>query len=290
LESEGLFAPESKKELPEKPERIGVVTSPSSAAFRDVIHVLRRRYPLVEVVLSPTPVQGEEAPSKIVAALQALNDFSKPDVILLVRGGGSLEDLWAFNHEDVVRAVASSPIPTISGIGHETDLILTDFAADVRAPTPSAAAEMATPDRRELHVDVMELREHLIRGFREILTAQRWRLVEKESALARVSPKAKVLNAKQLLDDLFQRATATMRHKISLRRAALAGLSETLRVIGPSSVLERGYALVTKIEDGKIVRSVSQVDKGDLLSVRVSDGRFEVETRSSEGKEEDNCD
>jgi len=284
LEAEGLFAPERKRELPEKPNRIGVVTSPSAAAFRDVIHVLRRRYPLVEVVLSPTPVQGEEAPAKIVAALQALNDFAKPDVILMIRGGGSLEDLWAFNDEAVVRAVANSEAPVVSGIGHETDLILTDFAADVRAPTPSAAAEIATPDRQELQMDIQELGDRLDRSFTDQLLELHRQLIERKTALVRVSPHAKVLNATQQVDDLFQRATATMRHGISLRRAALDGLAQTLRVIGPSSVLARGFALVSKGDDGSIVRSVKQISAGDLLQVRVSDGRFEAEARSDEHK------
>jgi len=282
LEAEGLFAPERKQELPEKPQRIGVVTSPSAAAFRDVIHVLRRRYPLVEVVLSPTPVQGEDAPPKIVAALRALNDFAKPDVILIVRGGGSLEDLWAFNHEDVVRAVANSEIPVVSGIGHETDLLLTDFAADVRAPTPSAAAEIATPDRQDLQLDIHELGDRLTRSLSDHLLDLHWQLAESKNALARVSPYAKVLNAKQQVDDLSSRTQASMRHQISLRKTALEGLKRTLRVIGPSSVLERGFALVSKEQDGSIVRSVKQVRGGELLQIRVSDGSFNAETRSEE--------
>ena len=282
LEAEGLFAPERKRALPEKPQRIGVVTSPSAAAFRDVIHVLRRRYPLVEVVLSPTPVQGEDAPPKIVTALQALNDFTKPDVILIVRGGGSLEDLWAFNHEDVVRAVANSEIPVVSGIGHETDLLLTDFAADVRAPTPSAAAEIVTPDCQDLQLDIHELGDRLTRNLSDHLLDLRWQLDERKNALARVSPTAKVLNAKQQVDDLSFRTQATMRHQISLRKTALEGLRRTLRVIGPSAVLERGFALVSKEQDGSIVRSVKQVRGGELLQIRVSDGSFNAETQSKE--------
>jgi len=284
LEAEGLFAPERKRELPGKPQRIGVVTSPSAAAFRDVIHVLRRRYPLVEVVLSPTPVQGEEAPPKIVAALQALNDYSKPDVILVVRGGGSLEDLKAFNDEAVVRAVANSVAPVVSGIGHETDLILIDFAADVRAPTPSAAAEIVTPDRHELQMDVQDLGDRLIKNFEDHVLELRWQLLERKTALARVSPRAKVFNAQQQVDDLSQRAIVAMRHQISLHKTALEGLSQTLRVIDPSSILERGFALVSKQKDGSIVRSVEQISEGDLIHVRLSDGRFGAVAKSDEQK------
>jgi exodeoxyribonuclease VII large subunit len=284
LEAEGLFAAERKRELPEKPQRIGVVTSPSAAAFRDVIHVLRRRFPMVEVVLSPTPVQGEDAPPKIVTALQALNDYSKPDVILMVRGGGSLEDLKAFNDEAVVRAVASSAAPVVSGIGHETDLILIDFAADVRAPTPSAAAEIVTPDRHELLMDVHELGDRLIKNFKDLVLELRWHLMDRNTALARISPHAKVLNAQQQVDDLSQRAIVAMRYQVSLRKTALGGLTQTLRVIDPSSVLDRGFALVSKQEDGSIVRSVGQVGEGDLLQVKVSDGHFGAVAKSDEQK------
>jgi exodeoxyribonuclease VII large subunit len=274
LESEGLFDPERKQPLPARPTRIGVVTSPSAAAFRDTINVLRRRYPMAEVILSPTPVQGAGAPHKIVAALEILNEDVKPDVILLVRGGGSMEDLWAFNDEDVVRAVAASEVPIVSGIGHETDLILTDFAADVRAPTPSAAAEVATPDRVELLLDLQEFRQNLIRIFSDEVRDLRWQLSERKSTLLRASPYSQILNAKQQVDDLFQRAVSAIRHQLALQRAAIEGLAQTLRVVAPTAVLARGYALVRKEEDGAIVRSVLEVHSGDTLKVQVSDGEF----------------
>jgi exodeoxyribonuclease VII large subunit len=284
LEAEGLFGLERKRSLPLRPSRIGIVTSPSAAAFRDVINVLRRRYPMVEVILSPTPVQGAEAPPKIVAALEFLNEHAKPDVILMVRGGGSMEDLWAFNDEAVVRAVAASEVPIVSGIGHETDLILTDFAADVRAPTPSAAAEVATPDRVELLLDLQDVRQHLIRIFSDEVGELRWELSKHQNALLRVSPYSQVLNAKQQVDDLFQRAAYTIRHYIALQRAAITGLAQTLRVVAPTAVLARGYALVRKEEDGSIVRSVMQVESGDTLKVQVSDGEFQA--HANDGSEE----
>jgi exodeoxyribonuclease VII large subunit len=276
LEAEGLFDPERKRSLPARPGRIGVVTSPSAAAFRDVIHVLRRRYPIAEVILSPTPVQGEEAPSKIVAALELLNEHVKPDVILIVRGGGSMEDLWAFNDEAVVRAVAASEVPVVSGVGHETDLILTDFAADLRAPTPSAAAEVATPDRMKLLLELQEIRQFLVRMFSDQVRELRWQLSERKTALLRASPVFRVLNAKQQVDDLFERAVYAIRHQLALREAAITGLTQTLRVVAPTAVLARGYALVRKEEDGSIVRSVMQVRSGEALKVQVSDGEFKA--------------
>jgi exodeoxyribonuclease VII large subunit len=207
-------------------------------------------------------------------------------VILVVRGGGSMEDLWAFNDEEVVRAIADSEVPVISGIGHETDLILADFAADVRAPTPSAAAEIATPDRVELLIDLQEITNQLKRLFSDRVRELRWRLFERRAALVRASPYVQILNAKQQVDDLFQRATASLRYHLSLRRAAVEGLSQTLRVVAPTAVLARGYALVRKVVDGSIVRSVKQVGKGDQLGVQVSDGEFQAEVQEDKGEKE----
>jgi exodeoxyribonuclease VII large subunit len=286
LEAEGLFDPEQKRPIPVRPGRIGIVTSPSAAAFRDVINVLKRRYPMVEVILSPTPVQGAEAPPKIVAAVQVLNEHVKPDVILVVRGGGSMEDLWAFNDEAVVRAIAASEAPVVSGLGHETDVLLSDFVADVRAPTPSAAAEVATPDRLDLRMDVEDLRRHLIQVFSDQLRKLRWELVETKTALVRASPYSKILNAKQQVDDLFQRAASSIRHHLILRRAAVTGLTQTLRVVAPTAVLARGYALVNKEEDGSLVRSIQDVRSGDPLRVRVSDGEFKAEAKGGEGRKD----
>ena len=163
LEAEGLFAPERKRPIPPKPKRIGIVTSPTGAALQDMLNTLQRRYPLVEVVLAPTPVQGDEAPARIIAALQNVAEIAHPDVIILARGGGSIEDLWAFNDERVARAIAASPIPVITGVGHETDFTIADFVADLRAPTPTAAAELATPNQADLRLDLSELNDRLNR-------------------------------------------------------------------------------------------------------------------------------
>ena len=209
LEAEGLFAPERKRSLPLFPRRIGVVTSPTAAALRDILNVLGRRYPLAEVLLSPTQVQGDAAPPQIVAALQALNERDDVDVIIVARGGGSLEDLWAFNDERVARAVAGSRIPVICGVGHETDFSLADFSADVRAPTPSAAAELVAPDRAELCAQVAGLAAALTTTLQGTIEEHRWRLAEQARALKHLSPAAQLTQARQRVDDLLSRAEAT---------------------------------------------------------------------------------
>jgi exodeoxyribonuclease VII large subunit len=274
LEAEGLFAPERKRPLPRFPRRIGVVTSPDAAALRDILNILSRRYPLAEVVLAPTLVQGEEAPPQIIAALRALNAREDIDVILLVRGGGSLEELWAFNDERVARAVAASRIPVVCGVGHETDFSLADFAADRRAPTPSAAAELATPDRAELAGQVRTLRARLVRALEADLARRRGRVQEQVRVLRRLSPALRLSQARQRLDDLTERAGRAIRHQIAVRRERLAGLAGRLEGVSPLATLERGYAIVRRVADGLIVRSPSQVAVGDALQVRVRDGEF----------------
>lgn len=281
LEAEGLFSPERKRPLPRFPRRIGVVTSPDAAALRDILNILSRRYPLAEVILSPTLVQGEEAPPQIIAALRALNAREDIDVILLARGGGSLEELWAFNDERVARAVADSRIPVVCGVGHETDFSLADFAADLRAPTPSAAAELATPDRAELQQKVRVLRARLVRALEADLSRRRERVREQARALRRLSPILRLVQARQRLDDLTERAGRAIRHQIAVRRERLAGLAGRLEGVSPLATLERGYAIVQRAADGLIVRSPAQVEVGDALRIRVRDGEFGA--RVSEG-------
>jgi len=276
LEAEGLFDPARKRPLPAWPGRIGIVTSPTGAALQDVVHILRRRFPLAEVVLAPTPVQGEDAPAGIVAALLALNRHARPDVILLVRGGGSLEDLAAFNSEAVARAVAASSAPVVSGVGHETDFTIADFAADKRAPTPSAAAEVATPDRIELAEDLAGARRAQQRAFSLTLQERRSALLGLQAGLQAASPRAVLANARQRVDDLGLRARRALETGLALRRASVRGLAQTLRAVGPAAVLARGYAVVQQLATGAVVRSVRQVNPGDPLQVRVHDGSFEA--------------
>jgi exodeoxyribonuclease VII large subunit len=280
LEAEGLFAPERKRPLPSFPHRVGVVTSPSAAALRDIVNVLSRRYPLAELLLAPTLVQGDDAPPQIVAALQALNDHDDVDVIIVARGGGSLEELWAFNDERVARAVAGSRVPVICGVGHETDYSLADFAADVRAPTPSAAAELVAPDRAELRAQVAGLSGALVAALHGAVEERRWRLAEQVRALKHLSPAVQLAQARQRVDDLLGGAQAAVRHDLALRRERLSGLMGRLAGVSPLGTLERGYAIVRHQETGDVVCSVAQVALGDTLAIRVADGTFEADVSS----------
>ena len=280
LEAEGLFAPERKRPLPPFPRCIGLVTSPTAAALRDIVNVLSRRYPLAELLLAPTLVQGDEAPPQIVAALEALNARQDVDVIVVARGGGSLEDLWAFNDERVARAVAASRIPVICGVGHETDFSLADFAADMRAPTPSAAAELVAPDCAELRAQVAGLAGALVAGLQTSIEERRWQLAEQTQALKHLSPAVQLAQARQRVDDLLSNAQAAVRHDLALRRERLDGLIGRLSGVSPLGTLERGYAIVRRRETGAVVRSVEQVAPGDALGIRVTDGEFDVEVSS----------
>jgi exodeoxyribonuclease VII large subunit len=275
LAEEGLFDPARKRPLPLFPRRIGLVTSPIGAALRDILNVLRRRYPLVEVILSPTQVQGDEAPPQIVSALQAVGRVEGVDVVILARGGGSLEDLWAFNDERVARAVAASPVPVVCGVGHETDFTIADFVADLRAPTPSAAAELATPDRGELARHVAHYRSRLAAVIEETVAGQRRQLAGEVRALRRLSPQAWIDGRRQRVDDLSRAAQTTVAHRLSLARVRLDGLGRRLSVLNPGATLARGYAIVRRADDGRVVVSVGQVSSGDRLSVGVSDGQFD---------------
>jgi len=276
LEAEGLFAPERKRPLPRFPHCIGLVTSPAAAALRDIANVLSRRYPLAEVLLAPTPVQGNAAPPQIVAALEALNARGDVDVIIVARGGGSLEELWAFNDERVARAVAASRVPVICGVGHETDFSLAGFAADVRAPTPSAAAELVAPDRAELRAQVAGLSAALTAALQGAIGERRWRLTEQTQALKHLSPAIQLAQTRQRVDDLLGRAEAAVSHGLALHRERLDGLIRQLAGVSPLGTLERGYAIVRRCETGAVVRSVAQVAPGDALGIRVTDGEFEA--------------
>jgi exodeoxyribonuclease VII large subunit len=273
LETEGLFDPARKRPIPRWPHRIGIVTSPTGAALRDILNTIRRRYPLVEVVLSPTPVQGVEAPAGIVRALQTLNQLAGVDVILLARGGGSLEDLMAFNDEGVARAIVASDVPVISGVGHETDFTIADFAADLRAPTPTAAAELATPNQQDLKGDLESLVERLSRNTLAALQAPRFTLNALHNRLLLNSPRTRLRSDRQRLDDLSRRAQAGLDHTLEIQRTHLDGLSRRMAALNPTAVLGRGYAMVYGPQ-GQLVRRVGQVLAGDPISVLVSDGGF----------------
>lgn len=272
LEAEGLFDPERKRALPARPRRIGIATSPTGAALQDMLNTLRRRYPLAEVLVAPCAVQGEEAPLQIVAALGALDRLGA-DVILLARGGGSLEDLWAFNDERVVRAVAASRVPVVTGVGHETDFTLCDFAADLRAPTPTGAATLATPDVRELGGGVNVLRQAAQAQIAARLAAHRTAVDGLAQRAGRVSPDRRLAHHRQRIDDLNRRASLAISHHLRNARQRLTGTRLRLAALDPTAVLSRGYAIVSR-PDGAVVSSTAQVAPGDPLRVRVADGEF----------------
>jgi len=276
LYAEGIFDEGRKRPVPEHPRTIGVVTSPDAAALRDVLRVLQRRYPLVRVLLSPTLVQGEEAPSQIVAALERLNQRDDVDVILLVRGGGSLEDLWAFNNERVARAVAKSRLPVISGVGHETDFTLADFAADRRAPTPSAAAEIATPNVADLRVSLLSLQGRLVRAVAHRLRTLRERLERTCTSLRHLSPLSRIASARLRVDDLSARLDALAAHRIELASQRLRSLMARLEALNTSSVLRRGYALVLDRASGHAVTAAHATSSGQRLALRFYDGDVPV--------------
>jgi exodeoxyribonuclease VII large subunit len=222
LNAEGLFAAERKRAVPLLPKRIGVITSPSGAAIRDILHVLARRFAAVPVLIYPVSVQGAAAAGEITAALRLAGARADCDVLILARGGGSLEDLWAFNDEALARAIVASPIPIISGVGHEVDFTIADFAADVRAPTPSAAAELAVPNGEEWLMSLRRLQVRLVRAVSRQVEAQRERLRWLIGRAALVSPVARLSQQSQRLDDLEIRLTRNWRHMLTQRRSALA--------------------------------------------------------------------
>jgi len=272
LEAEGLFDPARKRPIPSLPKCIGIVTSATGAALRDMLNTLRRRLPLAEVILAPSPVQGSEAPSALVNSLESLNRLN-PDVILIARGGGSIEDLWAFNDERVVRAVAASQAPVICGVGHETDFTLCDFAADLRAPTPTAAAELATQTTLDdLRDDLSAQEAHLASLTLGLLADQQAWISSLAARLRYVSPERQIQSAAQRVDDLSRRALSALTHRIQLQASRVEGMSSRLQALNPASILSRGYAIVTRQADGRVVGRVA--DAQGALKVRVSDGEF----------------
>ncbi len=288
LEAEGLFDAELKRSIPKLPKIIGIVTSPTGAALQDMLTTLQRRYPIAEVVLAPTSVQGVDAPAGIVAALRGLNREAHPDVILIGRGGGSIEDLWAFNDESVVRAVAASDALIVSGVGHETDFTLTDFAADLRAPTPTAAAEVATPDKAELLAAVVELSSRHTTILRERLADLRWEVGQAQSGLERVSPRHAINTYRQRLDEVILRLKRAIHIGLEQKGLILDNLQRSLNSLSPQAVLNRGYALVTREADSSLVKRAAQVRPDEGIHIQVSQGSLNA--RVTKVKQEDGDD
>jgi exodeoxyribonuclease VII large subunit len=279
LEQEGLFEQSRKRPLPPFPERIGVVTSPTGAVFHDICAILARRWPLAEIVLAPSAVQGIEAVRGIVAGIAALNEEPDMDVIIVARGGGSMEELWAFNEEAVARAIYASHAPFVSAVGHETDYTIADYVADVRAPTPSTAAELVAPDRRTVATTIVARRAALSTAARLCLDEGVGCL---RGALGRMEHCAPPIDRdRQRVDDVLRLAGTMIDAAFARSREHVGGFRLQLRSLHPQATLARGYALVEK--DGVAVRRVRDVKSGDALDVRVSDGGFaaRVEPKSS---------
>ncbi len=281
LDAEGLFAPEHKQPIPTRPSRIGVITSPTGAALHDILDTLRRRYPLAEIVLAPAAVQGPRAPAELLQALKNLETLGNLDLIILARGGGSIEDLAAFNDEALARAIFNCPIAIISGVGHETDFSISDFVADLRAPTPTAAAELATPSLDETLGELADQRGRLQTTIVSLLQDIRWALQSQRHAIERRSPLARIANERGRLDQISQQLVFALRRGMDQRRAMLAGQSARIETLNPRKVLERGYSVVSD-ETGNVIASRKRAKAGQPINIEVVDGSYQAEIKAQD--------
>lgn len=271
LEKEGLFHSKYKKPIPYLPERIAVITSPTGAAIRDILSVIKRRFNRIEILIFPVLVQGEGARASIVEALNKANLMDNIDVIILGRGGGSIEELWAFNEEDVAKAIFSSNIPVISAVGHETDYTIADFVADLRAPTPSAAAELAVPAKEELKERLSLLNRRLNHLMKGNLQVHRKNLTNLLTAYSFKYPYHRIYDERQRLDFLLGHLHKQENRFIRENRILLKGLGSRLNALSPLAVLERGYSVTTD-ENGRVLKRIKQISPGDQITVTLSDG------------------
>lgn len=278
LSNEGLFSEELKRPIPIYPERIGVITSPTGAAVQDILNILGRRYPIAEVVFCPVLVQGEGAPSQLVDAVKRFNKAKAADVIIIGRGGGSIEDLWAFNDEKLARAISESDIPIISAVGHETDFTICDFVADLRAPTPSAAAELATPNMAELLSYLKSIRDSLPAIMQRQIDFKRQELDSLTSTKVLLSPKEFVNIRKDELDVLLSDMTKAFKSILTEKQREFVTLSAKLEALSPLSVLSRGYSIVQN--ENKVAKSVKDLSIGENITIRLSDGKAECEIKT----------
>ena len=272
LEKEGLFDEARKKTLPKFPLRVGVITSGAGAAFRDILNVTGRRFPTAQILLYPSLVQGEDAPASLIEGVRWFSERRNVDVLIIGRGGGSIEDLWAFNDEGLARALAACPIPTISAVGHETDFTICDFVCDRRAPTPSAAAELAVPEKTALQTDLLSKEERmqsaLLKSFRE----KREKLDRLKNSRPLTDPHAAIAVKAQALEALAARFAASSRLTVERKRAALAALAGKTATLNPMSVLARGYGAVFD-PGGRVIKSAGELRENDRIVLRLHDGR-----------------
>ena len=310
LEAEGLFDPARKRPLPSFPQRLGIVTSLQGAAIRDILSVLRRRFSNLEILIYPVAVQGDSAKAEIAGAIEDLNrEFPRLDVLLVGRGGGSLEDLWAFNEEIVARAIAASAIPVISCVGHETDFTIADFVADLRAPTPSAAAELVVRNKQELELHLDQLSSRLLQALKALsrhtelklghlvlgglLPSLRHRLAVLEGRLAAAlsspslhRPELLWAERERRVLELAQRALPALPRLLQRKEEAVAAAVGKLNALSPLAVLSRGYSITTKLPKGTVVRSASEVRSGDRLLIKLHQGEVRARVVEDPHQEE----
>ena len=278
LQSQGLFDPAHKKPIPKLPGTIGIVTSSAGAALHDMLRILRHRYPLTRVVLLPVRVQGTEAPGEIAAAIAYANRYHLADLLIVGRGGGSLEDLWAFNDERVAHAIYNSHIPVISAVGHEPDVTISDYVADLRAATPSNAAELAVPDQDAIRQTLDAMTSTMATSVNRQLKAARVHLNALASSQGLQSPLGYLQQRRKNLQMLRDRITSAQLHQISLKKQYFIGYTSKLDALSPLKVLTRGYAL-TQQKDGSVIRSVKQIRCDDLIHITLADGNITAEVK-----------
>jgi exodeoxyribonuclease VII large subunit len=270
LAGEGLFDSEHKKPLPEFPERIGIITSPTGAALQDILNILNRRFPSLEVILNPVKVQGEGASSEIASAIKDFNKFGEIDVLIIGRGGGSLEDLWAFNEEIVARAIYNSKIPVISAVGHEIDFTIADFVADLRAPTPSAAAELVVKDKIDIFENIRNFCYTMEQDLENTIKSGKEKIASLISSYSFNRPKDLIQQSAQRIDELDRHLDQVINYKINILHERTKSLDKRLESLNPDSVLERGYSIIYRSED--IISRANKLKSGDDIRIRFHDG------------------
>ncbi len=285
LEGEGLFREDKKRPLPKIPVRIGIITSPTGAAIRDMINIAGRRFPLAELILFPSLVQGEGAAAQLIEGIKYFSSKKCVDVIIIGRGGGSIEDLWAFNNEELARTINFSKVPVISAVGHETDFTICDFVSDKRAPTPSAAAEIALPDTAELKRKINNITGRLELLLNQRITIGRQAVKRSSERKALQSPSYMIDEKRMIMLNLENRLIAAQKIILTNKRSSFANLTASLQAINPLAVIARGYSAVFG-EDGKLIKSIKQLKKGETVKFKLTDG--EVQSTVTEIKESEN--
>jgi len=272
LSDEGLFSEIKKKAIPPFPQKVGIITSPTGAAIRDIISVIKRRFPSVQIIIRPVRVQGNTAAQEIAEAIQEFNEYGQVDILIVGRGGGSLEDLWAFNEEATARAIFQSHIPVVSAVGHEIDFTISDFVADLRAPTPSAAAEMVVRDREELLQSVHGYRQFLFQKAKERIALEKNRLESIQRSHGFKRPENQIREKHFRLDDVSKNLETYFQFYLQRAKGDMAQLSQRLNTLNPRAVLKRGYSLTMRVDDGVLITRASELKPSDKLRTQFSEG------------------